>query len=153
MTIFRIAALFAALAGVLPAQDQPLRPKAKAALKQKQLQQQRQAAALERFLTLPPQQQRRLLQQMAPERRRQALALLDAWNLLSDDERSSLRGRVESFTTLAPDRQRAMRQEIRILRLMTPEDRRKRLADIKPRFSEDEMQILYGVAGNSDAQE
>lgn len=150
MNLLRIAALFAVSVNFLHAQDEPLRPKAKAALKQRQA---KQAAALERFLTLPPQQQRRLLQQMAPERRRQALALLDAWNLLSEDERSSLRGRVEAFTSLDQPRQRILRNEIQILRRMTPEDRRKRLADIKPRFSEDEMQILYGVAGDTQTRE
>ncbi|MEI9814454.1 MAG: DUF3106 domain-containing protein [Acidobacteriota bacterium] len=140
------ALAIAILAGSAQAQD-VVRPKANAA---KQL---KQGAALERFLSLPPERQRRLLQQMTPERRQQALALLNALQLLSEDERASLQGRFQAFAGLDRERRQAVRKEIQILRLMTPEDRRKRLADIKPRFSGGEMQILYGVAGQPEPQE
>ena len=166
MMVFRTAALFAAMPigaslshaqQVLPQDAPPADSSAKGKLSQKQLkqlkQQQRQAEALDRFLALPPAQQQQLLQQMAPARRRQAQARLKALQFLSDDERSALRGRAESFAGLAPARRQAVRKEIQILRLMSPEDRRKRLADIKSRFSPDEMSILYGVAGEEPPQE
>jgi hypothetical protein len=150
---FPTAFLFAALLAMpkVSLAQEDARPRA--AVKQKQLKQQRQADALERFLSLPPQQQRRLLEQMNPARRRQAQALLQAWDLLSDDERANLKGRFSALMSLPQDRRQAVRQEIRILRLMSTEDRRKRLADIKSRFSPGEMDILYGVAGEQEQQE
>ncbi len=154
MHFFRIAALFAAItagASLSHAQDDaPLTAKQR----QKQLkQQQRQADALDRFLALPSDQQQQLLKQMAPARRNQAEALLQAWQLLSDDERANLKGRFSTLMTLPPARRQAVRKEIQILRLMTPEDRRDRLGQIKSRFSEAEMKILYGVAGEAPPQE
>jgi hypothetical protein len=155
MTLFRTAALFAAItigSGLAHAQDDtPLTAKQK---QNKQLkQQQRQADILERLLALPPNQQQQILDQMAPARRKQAEALLQAWQLLSDDERANLKGRFAALMVLPPPRRQAVRKEIQILRLMTPEDRRTRLAQVKPRFSDSEMKILYGVAGLPEPQE
>src|SRR6185312_5064813 len=112
MILFRTAVLFAAMtvgAGFAHAQDDvPLT----ARQKQKQLkQQQRQADALDRFLALSPDEQQQLLKQMAPARRRQAQALLQAWQLLSDDERANLKGRFSSLMSLAPARRQAVRKE------------------------------------------
>lgn len=151
---FRSAVLFAALLAspsLSLAQDDAPQPKAK--LNQKQLKQQLRQGALDRFLALPPQQQQRLLNQMAPARRKQAEALLQTWQLLSDDERKLLQGRYEALMNLPQPRRQAVRKEMQILRLMTPEDRRKRLADVRSRFSDDEMKLLSDVSGEQPRQE
>lgn len=154
MTFFRTAALFAALtisSGLAHAQDDtPLTAKQK---QQRLKQQQKQADILERLLSLPPDQQQQLLQQLAPARRKQAEALLQAWQLLSDDERANLKGRFASLMSLPQPRRQAVRRQIQLLRLMTPEERRKWLADLKTSFSPEEMKILYGVAGLPEPQE
>jgi len=151
---FRTALLFAALLASpslsLAQDDAPPTAKQK---QQKLKQQQRQADILERLLALPPNQQQQILDQMAPARRKQAEALLQAWQLLSDDERANLKGRFASLMSLPQPRRQAVRKEIQILRLMTPEERRKWLVDLKTRFSDAEMKILYGVAGLPEPQE
>jgi phage-related protein len=151
-SVILLAAMLAG-AGLSHAQDDP-QAKAKLTQKQKQqIKQQLRQGALDQFLALPPQQQQRLLNQMNPQRRKQAEALLQTWQLLSDDERKLLQGRYEALMSLPQERRQAVRKEMQILRLMTPEDRRKRLADVKSRFSDEEMKLLADVAGEQPRQE
>jgi hypothetical protein len=104
---------------------------------------------------MSPQERRDALSQLPPARQRQLLQRLKNLELLSDDERSSLRGRLQAFSGLPPLRQRAVRAELRNLRAMSREDRRRRLGseEVKQNFTEEERQLLYDVAGNSPAQE
>jgi hypothetical protein len=62
---------------------------------------------------------------------------------------------LQAFSGLPPLRQRAVRAELRNLRAMSREDRRRRLGseEVKQNFTEEERQLLYDVAGNSPAQE
>lgn len=128
--------------GVLPPNKAPKN-------KAKQAKQAKQAAVLERFLQMSPDERARALQQLSPERRRQILQRLNAVELLSDEERRTLRGRFDAFLDIPPDRQPAVRQELQQLRGLPPGERRNRLAssELRDRFSEDELQFLDEVAG------
>ncbi|MEO5924027.1 MAG: DUF3106 domain-containing protein [Bryobacteraceae bacterium] len=136
--------------------DAQIRAKAKQRILEKQQQkQQKQDDAVERFLAMTPAERRQALAQLPAARQRQILQRLKALELLSEDERNSLRGRQQAFTTLPPVRRQAVRAELQNLRRMSREDRRRRLGsdEIKQNFSEDERQLLNDVAGQQADQE
>jgi hypothetical protein len=111
-------------------------------------------AALERFMRMSPEEQRAVLEQLPPARRRQVMQRLRALLLLSQEEQRLLRGRFDAFSSLEADRQEALRGGIQELRQLSRPDRRGRLADpwFRQRFSEDELQLLYEVAGVPDPE-
>lgn len=155
MRLWITIAMLAALAG-MPADAQTVRQKAKQRIleqqkkeQQKKGKQQKQADALERFLQMSPQERRQALAQLPPARQRQILQRLAALELLSEDERELLRGRLQAFSGLPPARRQAVRAELQNLRRMTREERRRRLDSdsLKQNFSEEERQLLYNVAG------
>jgi hypothetical protein len=120
--------------------------------KQKRLKEAKQQQILERFLNMSPEQRRQALEQLPPARRRQILQRLQMLELLSDEERRLLRGRYQLFLDVPPARREALRSEIRELRQLPQQERRRRLAsdETKQRFSADELQLLYEVAGMPD---
>ena len=151
--LFTVAVL--ALFAVCPA-DAQVRAKTKQRiLEQKQQKQQKQADAIERFLAMSPEVRRQALAQLPPARQRQILRRLAALELLSDDERTLMRGRLQSFSGMTVDRRQAVRAELRNLRAMSREDRRRRLGgdEVKQNFSEDERQLLYDVFGQRAQQQ
>lgn len=120
--------------------------------KNKQAKQAKQAAVLERFLQMSPEERARALQQLPPERRSQILQRLNTLELLSDDERRTLRGRFDAFSGMPLDRRQAVRRELQQLRGLTPEERRNRLAspELRDSFTEDELRFLGEVAGQQE---
>jgi hypothetical protein len=140
---------------ITPADAQVRAQDKKRILDQKQQKQQKQTDAVERFLAMSPAERREALSQLPPARQRQILQRLKALELLSDDERKSLRGRQQAFTSLPPVRRQAVRRELQNLRTMSREDRRRRLGidEIKQNFSEEERQLLNDVAGQQPEKE
>jgi protein-tyrosine-phosphatase len=139
--------------------DAQIRAKAKQGIiNQKQLKQQKQqkqADAIERFLAMSPDERRKALAQLPPQRQRQILQRLRTLELLSEDERNLLRGRLQDFSGMTVDRRQAVRGELQNLRKMSREDRRRRLGsdEVKQNFSEEERQLLYDVFGQPEQQE
>lgn len=136
--------------------DAQLRAKAKQnILKQKAKQQKQADAAIERFLAMSPEDRRQALAQLPPQRQRQILQRLSALELLSEEERTLLRGRLQAFSGMTAVRRQAVRAELRSLRAMSPEDRRHRLAgdEVQNNFSEEERQLLNDVFGRPAPQE
>jgi hypothetical protein len=72
--------------------------------------------------------------------------------LLTDEERRLLRGRFQALAALEPRRQAVVREEIRKIRQLPPRERRDYLGsdETKQRFSPEELQLLYEVAGMPD---
>jgi hypothetical protein len=134
------------------AKARPFLPQNKAKQKNKAVKQARQAAVLERFLQMSPQARARALQHLDPQRRRQILQRLNTIELLSDDERRTLRGRFDQFSGMRLERREAVRTELRQLRGLTPQERRNRLAspELREQFSDDEIQLLDEVAGQPE---
>ncbi len=145
-----------AMLGLLcvPAQAQ-LRPKAKAILKQKQAKQQKQADAVERFLAMSPEDRRQALAQLPPAHQRQILQRLNALELLSPEDRQSLRGRMQAFSDLPAGHREAVRVELRSLRAMSNQERRRRFDsdEFQRIYSDDERQLLRDVFGQPRQQE
>lgn len=136
--------------------DAQIRAKAKQRiLNQKQAKQQKQADAIERFLAMSPEDRRQALAQLPPQRQRQILQRLSTLELLSEDERALLRGRLQTFSGMTAVRRQAVRAELRNLRAMSREDRRRRLAsdEVQKNFSEEERQLLNEVFGQPEQQE
>jgi hypothetical protein len=108
--------------------------------------------ALERFLQLSPAERRAALQRLPAERRREIMRRLQALELLAPEELQQLRGRYQIFSGLPPARRQAIREELRQLRQLPQPERRRRLADpeLRGRFSEEELQLLYEVAGQPE---
>jgi hypothetical protein len=132
--------------------DAQIRAKAKQRiLNQQKQKQEKQADAVERFLAMSPEERRQALAQLPPQRQRQILQRLSALELLSDDERTLLRGRQQAFTSMTAVRRQAVRAELQNLRKLSREDRQRRLAsdELQQSFSEDERQLLNDVFGQS----
>jgi hypothetical protein len=147
------------LFAVAPA-DAQVRAKAKQGIlkQQKQQKQQKprqQVDAVERFLAMTPQERRRALASLPPARQRLILQRLRTLELLSDDERNLMRGRLQAFSGLPANRQPVVRRELQNLRQMSAEDRRRRLGsdELQQNFSEEERQLLYDVFGPPEARE
>jgi hypothetical protein len=140
-----------------PPVDAQMRGKAKQRIveQQKKQKQQKQADTIERFLAMSPEERRKALAQLPPARQRQILQRLATLELLSDDERELMRGRLQAFSGMTADRRQAVRGELRNLRAMSREDRRRRLGsdEVKQNFSEDERQLLYDVFGQQTQQQ
>lgn len=133
--------------------QRPILPKDKA--KQNRLKaakQAKQAAILERFLQMSPQARAQALQQLPQARRRQILERLNTIEMLSDDERRTLRGRFDQFSGMRLERRQAVRTELRQLRGLSSEERRNRLAspELREQFSDEEIQLLDEVAGQPE---
>lgn len=146
---FLLTVALLALFAVSPA-DAQVRAKAKQRiLEQQKRKQQKQADAIERFLAMSPEERRKALAQLPPARQRQILQRLKTLELLSDDERALLQGRLQVFSGMTVDRRQAVRAELRNLRAMPRDDRRRRLDsdEVKQNYSEDERQLLYDVFG------
>jgi hypothetical protein len=156
---FLFTVAFVGLLVACPAEAQ-VRAKAKQRIleQQKQKQQQRQAKqadAVERFLQMSPEQRRQALAQLPPARQRQILQRLNTLELLSEDERDLLRGRLQAFSGLPPLRRQAVRSELQILRKLPRDERRRRLGsdEMKENFAEEERELLYDVFGQDPQKE
>lgn len=102
---------------------------------------------VERLQRMSPEERRRELDRLPPARRRQIEERLGRLNTLSPDQREQLRDRFQRFQRLTPERQAAVRDEIRRLRGLPPAERRRRLQDLRGRFSPEERDILEEVSG------
>lgn len=155
MKLLVIVALLGLVAS--PKAEAQVRAKAKQGIlkQQKQAKQQKQNDAIERFLAMSPEERRAALAQLPPQRQRQILQRLSTLELLSEDERGLLRGRLQAFSGMTVARRQAVRAELRGLRAMSKDDRRRRLAsdEFQQNFSEDERQLLNDVFGQSAQQE
>jgi hypothetical protein len=143
------------LAGA-PAEAQTIRAKAKQRILEKQqAKQQKQADAVERFLAMNEDERRQALALLPQPRQRQILRRLAELDLLSDDERTLLRGRMQNFAALPVGRRQALRGELQNLRGMNREERRQRLASpgLRESFSDEERQLLNEVFPGAAPQE
>ena len=120
-----------------------------------QILKQKQADTIDRFLAMNPAERRQALQQLPPDRQQQILRRLRNLELLSNNERQALQGRLKDLQSFPQERQQAVRRELQSLRSMSPADRRARLSseELKQSFSPDELQLLNDVMGQPDVKE
>ena len=101
---------------------------------------------LDRFERMSPEERKRELAKLPPARRRQIEERLGRLNNLPPDQRDQLRDRFQRFQRLSPERRAAVREELLRLRGMAPAERRRRLQEIRGRFSPEERDILEEVS-------
>jgi hypothetical protein len=99
---------------------------------------------------LPPERQQKLREQLQrydqlPEERKQQLQRL--WQL-PPEQQARVRDRIRDFNESPPDRKRAMRQQLRELGGMTPDERKAyfKSDEFKSQFSSDERDTLKAMS-------
>lgn len=133
--------------GPIPRPEQ-VKPKRKSQAQKKE----QRAQEIDRFQKMTPAERRQALDKLPPERRARIEQRLERTEMrlqrMKPAERQNLRRRYESFQALPADRKQAVRQEIRQLRALSPEERKKRLQspETKKRFNEDERRLLEEVS-------